>query len=209
MFKDNFYIFPFLLILNLINKAGDVYGDPLLLLPGVTDRKNLMPLYDRVYEKIRQYDKQTIVFYEPVTWGVMSNGSAFGTGFDHPPGHDKIGTAFSWHYYCWLLNFDTDPIHNDTMPVFVKQLCDSLQLNLYFETVETDLKRFGGGASFLTEFGVCIFKDPVSGKINLDECKAAMDAADRYLVSWTYWESDFYNDNFEVLVFFFFFLSCS
>lgn len=161
-----------------------------------------MPLYDRVYEKIRKYDTQTIVFYEPVTWGVMSNGTFFGTGFDHPPGHDAKGTALSWHYYCWLLNIDKDPVTNDTIPTFVKQFCDQWQLNDYFETVEFDLKRFGGGASFLTEFGVCIFRDPVSGKINLDECKAAMDAADKYLVSWAYWDSDFYDDNFQVFIYY-------
>ena len=133
----------------------------------------------------------------------MSNGTAFGTGFDHAPGNDPLRTALSWHYYCWLLNFDTDPIQNDTMPVFVKQICDSWQLNLYFETVETDLKRIGRGVgvSFLTEFGVCIFKDPQTGQINLDECKAAMDAADRYLVSWAYWDSDFYNETFQVYIF--------
>lgn len=129
----------------------------------------------------------------------MSNTTTFGTGFDHAPGHDPATTSLSWHYYCWVLNFDPNPIQNDTYPQFFRQVCDSWQLNLYFEIVEADLTRLGGGVSFLTEFGVCIFYDPISKKINLDECKATMDAADRYLVSWTYWDSNFYNDHSEIV----------
>lgn len=50
----------------------------------------------------------------------------------------------------------------------------------------------------MTEFGVCIFRDPKTGQINLDECKAAMNEADSHFVSWTYWESNFYDDNLQV-----------
>ena len=51
--------------------AGDVYANPLLLLPGIAGQKNLMKLYDRTYETIRKYDQKTLVFYEPVTWGKL------------------------------------------------------------------------------------------------------------------------------------------
>jgi endoglycosylceramidase len=34
--------------------AGDVYANPLLLLPGVAGQFNLMPLYDRAYNAIRK-----------------------------------------------------------------------------------------------------------------------------------------------------------
>lgn len=125
----------------------------------------------------------------------MSNNTFVGTGFDHSPGHDPTRTSLAWHYYCWLLNFDTDPIRNDSMPIFVRQVCDSWQLNLYFETVANDLARIGGGVSFLTEFGVCIFRDDVTHKINLDECKATLEASDKHFVSWAYWNSvTFYNN---------------
>lgn len=49
--------------------AGNVYANPLLLLPGIAGSKNLLKLYDRTYETIRKYDKNTLIFYEPVTWG--------------------------------------------------------------------------------------------------------------------------------------------
>ena len=48
--------------------AGDIYADPLLLLPGNAGRMNLLPFYDRVYETIRKYDPDTLVFYEPVSF---------------------------------------------------------------------------------------------------------------------------------------------
>lgn len=51
--------------------AGNVYANPLLLLPGVAGAKNLLKLYDRTYETIRKYDKNTLIFYEPVTWGKL------------------------------------------------------------------------------------------------------------------------------------------
>lgn len=56
---------------ELINEpwAGDIFQNPFYFLPGEAGKYNLMPLYDRVYSKIRQIDTETIVMYEPVTWG--------------------------------------------------------------------------------------------------------------------------------------------
>lgn len=157
-----------------------------------------MPLYDRVYEKIRQVDPDTIVFYEPVTWGLMSTSGVLGTGFTHPPGNDSMRTSLSWHFYCWVLNFGVDPVKNDTIPAFYKVFCDDWQLNDYFNIVKFDSKKLGGGPTFLTEFGTCVYKDPVSQKINVDDCKATLDATDVHIQSWTYWDSDFYDDDFQV-----------
>jgi hypothetical protein len=69
----------------------------------VAGHSNLLPLYDRAYATIRKYDPETLVFYETVTWGVLSDGKYFGTGFNRPPANDLNKTVFSWHYYCWLL----------------------------------------------------------------------------------------------------------
>ena len=37
-----------------------------------------------------------------VTWGMLFEGNATGSGFDHVPGGDafKNRSAFSFHYYC-------------------------------------------------------------------------------------------------------------
>lgn len=169
------------------------------MLPGIADKHNLLPMYDRVYEKIRKIDTETIVMYEPVTWGLMSNKSDWGTGFDHPPGNDSYGTSLAWHYYCWIINVDPDPIRNESLPDYIRGICDEWQLPLYFETVRNDVIRLGGGASFITEFGTCNFNDPVTGKLNLEQCSIVMDGADKYFVPWTYWDSDFYSDDFKIV----------
>lgn len=50
-----------------------------------------------------------------------------------------------------------------------------------------------GGASFLTEFGLCAPDgDPLS--INTIECNAVLKMADSHLQSWTYWDSGFFDD---------------
>ncbi|RNA13991.1 glycoside hydrolase subgroup catalytic core [Brachionus plicatilis] len=172
--------------------AGNVYSNPLLLLPGIAGSKNLLKLYDRTYETIRKYDKSTLIFYEPVTWGVLLNRNYFGTGFKRPPGYDYQTTVFSWHYYCWFLNFKENPLINGTYPELDKIICDNIQLKISFESVKLDMLELGGGPSFLTEFGECAFRKD-DNEFNLDECKAILDQSDKNFQSWCYWDSYFYD----------------
>jgi endoglycosylceramidase len=174
--------------------AGDIYANPLLLLPGFAGHFNLMKLYDKTHESIRLYDSDTLIFYEPVTWGVLLNENYFGTGFLRPPGNDKQKTVFSWHYYCWLLQFAKNPLVNGTYPYFEKTFCDNVQLEASFQSVKIDLLTLGSGPSFLSEFGVCsFFRD--DGTLNTDECKEILNMSDKYFQSWTYWDSRFYTDD--------------
>lgn len=55
----------------------------------------------------------------------------------------------------------------------------------------------GGGPSFLTEFGVCAFpidSDIPNSRLNTEECEHILDASDRYLQSWCYWDTNFYDN---------------
>ena len=47
---------------------------------------------------------------------------------------------------------------------------------------------------FLTEFGLCA---PNGDERSIDsvECEFVMQEADEYLQSWTYWDSQFFNDS--------------
>ncbi|CAF4535159.1 unnamed protein product, partial [Rotaria magnacalcarata] len=56
---------------ELINEpwAGNYIADPLLLLPGIAGATNLQPFYDKLAKAIRSVDEDTLIFYEPVTWG--------------------------------------------------------------------------------------------------------------------------------------------
>ena len=179
---------------ELINEpwAGDIYARPELVLPGEAGRTNLMPLYDRAFEQIRKEDEETLIFYEPVTWGVMSSIDLIGSGFDHPPGNDSKSTVFSWHFYCWLYTIIPNPLKNGSIPFVDRTFCDSWQLNDYLKTVEADMIKLGGGASFMTEFGGCSFDISNTSYINTEECEYILNLTDQHFQSWAYWESDFY-----------------
>jgi len=132
--------------------AGDIYANPLYFLPAYTGQHNLLKLYDRTYDTIRKNDQDTLVFYEPVTWGVLFNGKYSGTGFSRPPGNDPKKTVFSWHYYCWFLNLTPNPLDKHGRYYwFDKVLCDNLQLKGSFEVVKSDMVALGGGPSFLSK----------------------------------------------------------
>jgi len=60
-------------------------------------------------------------------------------------------------------------------------------------TVHEEVRRLGGSL-FLTEFGLCA---PNGDERSVDsvECEFVMQEADEYLQSWTYWDSQFFNDS--------------
>ena len=174
--------------------AGDIFSKPELLIPGIAGRHNLLPFYDNIYKTIRQYDNETLVFYEPVTWGILLNGNFAGTGFDRAPGNDSDRTVLSWHYYCWLLQFNANPLKNNSYPVYDRIICDEIQREIAFESVKNDRIMIGGG-SFLTEFGVCAFSMD-NGTLDTTECEYVLDSADQYFTSWSYWNSKtFYSED--------------
>jgi hypothetical protein len=47
-----------------------------------------MPLYENTYDLIRKYDKKTLIFYEPVTWSLLSSENYIGTGFERAPSYN-------------------------------------------------------------------------------------------------------------------------
>lgn len=51
---------------------------------------------------------------------------------------------------------------------------------------------------FLTEFGICV-PDGNENSINTIECNAVMNGADANMQSWTYWNSEFFDENDEVV----------
>ena len=69
-FKD----FEYVLGYELINEpfAGDFYEAFSIVLPGLAGNLNLAPLYEKTAKSIREVDDETLIFYEPVTWGYFS-----------------------------------------------------------------------------------------------------------------------------------------
>jgi endoglycosylceramidase len=67
---------------ELINEPwfGDIYENPSLLSPGIAGSQNLLPVYTQLNQAIRTVDNQTLIFYEPVTYGVDAQGNLVGSG---------------------------------------------------------------------------------------------------------------------------------
>jgi len=75
--------------------AGDVLADPALLVPGVADRANLQPFYERVAAAVREVAPSAgVLLYEGVTWD-----DVFPLGFSALPDADAGLAAISYHYY--------------------------------------------------------------------------------------------------------------
>ncbi|CAH8288424.1 unnamed protein product, partial [Schistosoma rodhaini] len=95
--------------------------------------QNLLLFYDYLVNVIRQTDKDTLIFYESVTYGIFFpfvNGIP-GTGMQRVPGllQDEMArkkSVLSYHYYCWLLQSTPATEH---MPSWKPYLCDQLLLN--------------------------------------------------------------------------------
>lgn len=174
---------------ELINEpwAGDVWADPLLFQPGKAGSQNLFPMYDKIARAIRDVDNDTIIMYEPVTWGIWFNGEA-GTGFETVPGGPEFRdrSALSYHLYCWVKSGDSDPLS-----FFDKVLCDDLLAADVLTNAKKEFTRTGGGG-FLTEFGECK-PDGRQNSSNTVLCETVLKLADENLVSWTYWDTDFFD----------------
>lgn len=74
--------------------AGDIFGHPELLIPGVADKYRLQPAYDYIAEVIREVDKQTLIFFAAVTWDDFVP-----AGFTHAPGGAEYSDGYE--YICF------------------------------------------------------------------------------------------------------------
>lgn len=161
--------------------AGNFYQDPSLLLPGVAGKKNLQRMYDILAEAIRKHDDRHIIFYEPVSWGMIFSNNIAGSGFEHVPGGDayRNRSAYSYHYYChsFLAHYNDHPLQ--------RIVCDDTLAPLVYRAVHDDVKRLGG-AAMQTEGMQC-------GGVQ-SECENQMSQLDKNLFSWVDWNFGMAND---------------
>jgi len=183
---------------ELINEPfpGDIFHDPLLLLPGEAGRRNLMPAYNEVAAAIRKEDDETIVMFEPLTWGMIFPTAEgvlpriAGSGFDSVPGGAAYAnrSAFSFHYYCWLAQgiSEQKPSSAPYAPL-QKAECDRAFGPLVFDSVEDSIAHIGG-ASIMTEFGAMTPNTSNPTSVGTEEVEWVLGEADRRFQSWTYWD---------------------
>ena len=183
--------------------AGDIYEDPLLLLPGNAGAQNLLPAYDKVAASIRAVDDETVILFEPTTWGmIFKSADRFaGPGFSHVPGGSEYAnrSAYSFHYYCWLGRMYPPANPGQPYPASKKALCQGLAGNpnlglgpKTFRSVQQTMRALGG-ASFLSEWGGIYFTPDVTKPNSTQTLEALwiMDEADAQLQSWTHWELNY------------------
>ena len=161
--------------------AGNIYAKPSLLLPGVAGSDNLLPFYDVIAANIRSVDVDHIIFYEPVTWGMIFNGTVLGSGFDHVPGGKEWAhkSVYSFHYYCWWYSSTGDSMEQKT--------CDRWFIPTVLAEANEVVHNLGG-AAMLTEWG----QGCSPTRNDTGECNPIMNAMDEYLTSWIdwYWQTD-------------------
>jgi endoglycosylceramidase len=138
-------------------QPGNFFEDPLLGVPGVAGAKNLIRMHDAVAAGIRKHDQRHIVFFEPVTWGMVFNGTDTGSGFTRVPGGPEYmnTSAYSYHWYGK----------------------EKLQSELVYKAVDEDLATFGG-SSMMTE-GLACRDEAMAG------CEVVLNQLDDHLQSWT------------------------
>jgi len=139
------------------------------------DKKYLQPLYQRVHQKIREVDNNTIIFFENYAGDVVSIGFTEGPG--GPEYNDR--QVLSYHIYCPSVDHSGEPID----PA-VCQAADVAAAKLKTAAAS----RLGIGA-FMTEFGAVY-----DGKKSIDEINRVTGLADNYLHSWAYWQLKWYDD---------------
>lgn len=160
---------------ELINEpfAGDVFSNPLLILPSVADKENLQPFYNNVTQSIRAMEHQLNitsrpVFLEPVTWDNM-----IPAGFDALPGANEGLAGFSYHYY------SAPDIIGSAWQIEARAQ-DAIRLN---------------AVGMLTEFDIGL-QNPVNAPYTYLDLRSTLDSCDKYghgYIGWA-WESMWYGN---------------
>jgi len=169
---------PYVLGYEIINEpwAGDIYKHPKALLePGYADQNFLFPLYQNIYNAIREVDTEHIVFFESAVSDEYPCGFPSGPG---GPEADEV-QAYSYHVYCGPTDANGDP----TKPLLCNYTDDYL-----FDVKQYDHKRMGL-AGFMTEFGALL-----GTQVGVDSLHYLLGKADHSIQSWAYWQYKSYKD---------------
>lgn len=160
--------------------VGNELANPLLMLPGKAGHDNLEPMHNKLAKAIRGVDKETMLLFEPVTWGMFLDGGFIqGSGFDDPP---DPNSAFAWHYYCFLSGPDADKYKT-----FNKVACDEAMGPQVFNAVSEERKRLRV-PSLMTEWGGKTPNASLPLSTSTVELEVNMNLADERFEGWTFYD---------------------
>jgi hypothetical protein len=134
--------------------------------------------YDAVASAVRAVDTETMILYEPVTFGMLADGPVFGDGFARVPINSTYAStsALSVHYYCF--SFGNVSAVCDALigpDVFAASLNDTSTTGSIVEATYVVTQGMLGGGLIMTEMQGCQY---------LHECVETFAEADGALVSW-------------------------
>jgi len=167
-----------------------------MLWPGNYDKKELTPLYERIFAKYKKADDRNIMMFEPGQFpdilpavGLIANtGIVNNVGFTTPPG-GEIGSSkhvLNDHHYCCQLS-PSICAENGEPQKGTEEVC-----------YEWAKKRIGvrnedakalGIPFILSEFGACMDSDDCAREIT-----QVADISDDNLNGWAYWQFKTYKD---------------
>lgn len=172
--------------------AANPFREPKLAIPGIQDKRELAPMYERIYnEAYHPADSEAIMWFEPNqfpdTVGVQK-GYVFPVGFEVPPG-GEIGSPYhvlNDHTYCCAAGALVCGDLGEP-PASEAAFCKSFH-DRKMAKRDLDAQRLGLPL-FWSEFGACLTEENCT-----PELKSVTEAADRYLAGWAYWEFKNYAD---------------
>lgn len=140
-FVNNDYVLAY----ELINEPwpGNLYNNPLVMVPHLSELFNLQRVYDHISAAIREIDPHHPICFEPVMW--LNTISA---GFTHPPGGKRYSnqSILCYHYY--------NP--------------PTIKLEGFMQARMNDIKRLGTGG-ILSEFFI-IGEEGKKNRAMMDQC---------------------------------------
>eukprot|EP01006_Ploeotia_vitrea_P017907 TRINITY_DN49147_c0_g1_i1.p1 TRINITY_DN49147_c0_g1~~TRINITY_DN49147_c0_g1_i1.p1 ORF type:complete len:506 (-),score=47.68 TRINITY_DN49147_c0_g1_i1:40-1557(-) len=157
---------PNIVGVELLNEpfAGYFYDNPLLMYPGVADKENLQPFYDKLEPYIHSEDPDRLIFFESTTWDDAWGEKIFDVGFTHPPGHSTNASVLSYHYYSSLPGQTT---------------------NAYLDERVHDGKRLGI-TSFVTEFDIDNGGETEKGLLHTCDVMQKFEERQQSWIGWEY-----------------------
>ena len=143
--------------------GGNPLQDVSLEVPGVGDRKNLAPLYSKIFDKYMKNDDKALMWFEPLPQPdtlPIAGGSVSPVGFERPPGAQpgSPNHVLNEHTYCCAMDYEAG-VCKDMEPTLAgAESCMKFH-RAKLQTRSADAKRLKVPL-VITEFGACFTEGP-------------------------------------------------
>ena len=185
-FKGNKYILGY----DLWNEPapGGPLEDIKNMIPGRPDKVDILPVYRKVNDALREIDPNYILYFEntPVPDTLPIFGGLFLGKMSEKPGPDDQNQVYNFHTYCCLSGADTcahgEPSYSKSVSV-----CPTFHSKQLKKEIETAKNL--NVPMFLSEFGAC--SDSMAC---YNEILSVVKITETNFISWSYWQYKPYGD---------------